>query len=333
MTATSASLSCTVVICTRDRPELLDQCLAAVAQLTYPVDEVLVVDNAPSDDRAQAVAARRGARYLLEPVMGLSRARNRGARASSSAIVAYLDDDSIPESAWLDRLTLEFHDPEVMAVTGRILAIDNPVDSDWLRAWWQSLDCGDERRVVDRREPAWFELANFGGVGDGGNMAFRRCAFEIWPGFHERLGRGVLVSGGEEHHAFFSLIARGYRVAYTPHARVWHPYPATLDAFRARLLRDRAASSGYMTLLFAEEPAYRRAVFRYVAQWLAGTRRAWRAHPLASGPRVVPAWRALLAYLAGPARYACSRLIEPATHAGGGARAARPEVEVLGSAR
>ena len=70
-----------------------------------------------------------------------------------------------------------------------IVAIDDPVDADWLRAWRATLDCGDERRAVDRQEPAWFEMANFGGVGDGGNMAFRRRAFDIWPGFHERLGR------------------------------------------------------------------------------------------------------------------------------------------------
>jgi cellulose synthase/poly-beta-1,6-N-acetylglucosamine synthase-like glycosyltransferase len=333
MTPTSANPSCTVIICTRNRPELLDRCLAAVARLTYPAYEVLVVDNAPSDDHARTLAARCGARYLRERVIGLSRARNHGARASTSAIVAYLDDDSIPEPSWLDCLAVEFRDPDVMAVTGRIVAIDDPVESEWVRAWRQSLDCGDVRRAVDRREPAWFELANFGGLGDGGNMVFRRLAFEIWPGFHERLGRGVLVAGGEEHHAFFSLIARGYRVVYTPHARVRHPYPTTLDALRKRTLRDRAASAGYMTLLFAEEPAHRRAVVRYVAQWLGGTRRAWRAHPLPSGPRVVPAWRAALAYLGGPARYACSRLIEPAPHAGRRARTPRSRVEVLDSTR
>src|SRR5262245_13787927 len=266
MTRTSAGPPCTVVICTRDRPELLDRCLAAVARLAYPRYDVLVVDNAPSDDRTRLVAARRGAEYVLEPVQGLSRARNCGAHASSSEIVAYLDDDSLPEPGWLDHLAIEFRDPDVMAVTGRIVAVDDPVESDWLRAWWQGLDCGAERRAVDRSEPAWFELANFGGIGDGGNMAFRGRAFDIWPGFHERLGRGALVSGGEEHHAFFSLIARGYRVVYTPSARVRHPYPTTLDAYRERALRDRCASSGYMTLLFAEEPAYRGAVVRYVAQ-------------------------------------------------------------------
>ena len=332
MTRTS-SPSCTVVICTRDRPELLERCLASVGRQIYPRFDILVVDNAPSDDRGRLVAGQHGARYLREPTRGLSRARNLGALASSTDIVAYLDDDAVADPTWLGHLILEFQDPAVMAVTGRILPIEAPVESDWLRTWWQSLDGGEVRRVVDRREPAWFEMANFGGAGDGSNMAIRQVAFDVWPGFHIRLGRGAPVAGGEEHHAFFSLIALGYRIVYTPDAQVWHPYPCTLRAYRQRTLRDREASAGYMALLFTEAPAYRRAVLRYLVQWLLGTRRAWRPHPLAPGPRRVPAWRAGLAYLVGPARYAGSRLVESVRPAIGRARTAPSAAEVLDSAR
>ena len=38
---------------------------------------------------------------------------------------------------------------------------------------------GNRPRQVDRKTPLWFELANFGGIGDGMNMAFRRSAFEV----------------------------------------------------------------------------------------------------------------------------------------------------------
>jgi len=53
-----------VVICTRNRPEDLSQCLEAVKRLNYPRFEVLVVDNAPRgelwdahDVRAEADSA------------------------------------------------------------------------------------------------------------------------------------------------------------------------------------------------------------------------------------------------------------------------------------
>ena len=93
--------SCAVIICTRDRPEHLDRCLEAVSHLTYPKFDVVVVENVPQDTRPQEVANRWGVRYVVEPVAGLSRARNRGARACDAEILAYLDDDSQPEPEWL----------------------------------------------------------------------------------------------------------------------------------------------------------------------------------------------------------------------------------------
>ena len=39
--------TCTVVICTRDRPAELNRCLEALAELDYPHFDVLVVNNAP----------------------------------------------------------------------------------------------------------------------------------------------------------------------------------------------------------------------------------------------------------------------------------------------
>jgi len=119
-TSERSILSCSVVICTRDRPERLEQCLEAVARLDYPRVDALIVDNAPSDSRTRDLAARRGVRYLVEPLPGLSRARNRGARACETEIVAFLDDDAIPEPDWLSALAAEFMDPLVMAVAGRV---------------------------------------------------------------------------------------------------------------------------------------------------------------------------------------------------------------------
>jgi cellulose synthase/poly-beta-1,6-N-acetylglucosamine synthase-like glycosyltransferase len=303
--------SCSVVICTRDRPEKLEQCLEAVARLNYPRVDVLVVDNAPSDSRTRQLAARWGVRYLVEPVAGLSRARNCGARACDTEVIAFLDDDAIPEPEWLSALAAEFQEPLVMAVTGRTLPLSIETDAERLFARLGGFESGGEERLaVDRQSPFWFERANFGGIGNGGNMAFRRRAFDLWPGFEERLGRGAIVFAGEEDHAFFTLIDRGYRVVYTPHAVARHPVPRTMPELRAFLLRNLSAATAYMTFLFVEEPRYRWAVIRYVAEALRGKRRAWRP-PLPGTqpyPRVIPRWRALLAYLSGPALYVRSCL-------------------------
>ncbi|MGH3131480.1 MAG: glycosyltransferase family 2 protein, partial [Gaiellaceae bacterium] len=46
----------TIVVCTRDRADRLEGCLAALAEQRYPSYEVVVVDNAPQDDTTRLVA-------------------------------------------------------------------------------------------------------------------------------------------------------------------------------------------------------------------------------------------------------------------------------------
>jgi O-antigen biosynthesis protein len=307
MTQDSRLPRCSVVVCTRDRPGQLEVCARAVLGLDYPHVELLIVDNAPSDDRARRLAEDMGVRYILEPQPGLSRARNRGARACDGDIVAFLDDDSVPEPGWLTELVGEFGDPRVMGVTGPITPMCDGRDEEEMRRLASSLrHFSPERRVVDNETPNWFELANFGGLGCGGNMAFRRELFDAWPGFHEGLGLGTALPAGEENQAFFSLIDRGHRIAYTPRAIVRHPYPVTPAEIRARQLHRLATSSAYFTFLAMEEPRYRRATVRYVAEAILGKPRLWRGGVLPP-PRDFSRARSLLALLRGPVLYARSR--------------------------
>src|SRR5688572_23695966 len=98
---TTSDISCSVVVCTRDRPERLEQCLIAVQQQDYPAFEVWVIDNAPRDGRARACAERFGVHYALETRPGVSRARNLAARCSGADVLAYIDDDALPAPGWL----------------------------------------------------------------------------------------------------------------------------------------------------------------------------------------------------------------------------------------
>lgn len=289
--------SCTVIVCTRNRPHELTRCLAALAALDNQPVEVLVVDNASDGSRAHEIASHFGARYLKESVVGLSRARNEGARFCSTEVVAFLDDDAVPAVGWLDALLAEFVDPMVMVVTSRIQPL--PVDPEM--ALFAHFPCL-ERRVVDSSSPLWFEMANFGGLGDG-CMALRRSAFAAWPGFDERMGRGAPIEGGEEHYAIFALLERGFRVVHTPAALVQHPTPAALNALRESQVRDRVAASGYIALLFCEHPQHRWAVLRYVLQSAKGSPRVWRG-TMPRGNRLVGKLRLGLASLEGVLVYA-----------------------------
>ncbi len=298
--------TCTVVVCTRNRPELLNQCLAAVSQLDYGKFDVLVVDNG-GDERTSEVAAFWGAGYVREPELGASRARNRGARMSHSEIVAYLDDDAIPEPGWLSGLACEFRDPRVMAATGQIRTLSVSRDGEEIVASMGGFERGQEKLTVDQQHKRWFELANFGGLGDG-NMAFRRQAFENWPGFHVCLGPGTPLQFCEEHHAFFSLIAQGYRVIYTPDAVVHHSSVLrSVPELQTRHLAQLSASTAYAMLLMVEQPGYRWATIKYFIEALLGRRRSWRCPPTESIPRS-SALQTLRALAVGPVRYFKARL-------------------------
>ncbi len=110
-----------VVICTRDRPGELARCLASLPKQTRVPDQVVVVDNAPSDGRTQEVAVKAEAIYVREDRPGLGFARNAGVRAASGHIIVYTDDDVRLHSRWLERMVNAFDDERVMAVTGLVL--------------------------------------------------------------------------------------------------------------------------------------------------------------------------------------------------------------------
>lgn len=297
------------MVCTRNRPEYLHQCLAAVSQLHYSNFEILVVDNAPSDERTRDVAQRWGARYVVEPVVGLSRARNCGAAHSRTDLIAYLDDDSLPKPDWLSALAVEFSDFRVMGAAGRICAPPAPSEElHFIEAIQGNGEINGSRKLFDRETPGWFELSNFGGIGAGGNMAFRRSAFEVWPGFDPRLGRGAVVDSSEDNYAFFSLVERGYRVAYSPDAVVVHPTRRTAEEYRSRYLKDCAVSIGYLTLLLIEQPKYRGLVLKYIVAGLSGRRRSWRGPLTYPNALLAPTWRVMMARLSGPLLYARLRL-------------------------
>jgi O-antigen biosynthesis protein len=243
--------SCTIVVCTRNRPRELEACLDALTAQDYPRSDVLVIDNAP-DAPVREICLRRSVAYEVEPIVGLSRARNRGARSATTDIVAYTDDDAIPERTWISELVAVFTNPVVAAAAGQVRYVG--ADRDWAQR---------PAKLIDLDTPGWFGIACFGGIGDGNNMAFRRSLFASGFGFDERLGRGAAIDGDEEHFAWATLIDRGHTVAYAPRAIVRHPFPPGAAERRALRVRDRRTLAAYVPFLWREFPSHRAKLIAY----------------------------------------------------------------------
>jgi glycosyltransferase involved in cell wall biosynthesis len=122
----SVPVDVTVVIPTRDRPEMLQRCLAALEQQNGVELEVVVVDDSP-DHTARPVVAQferrtlgNNLRYLVSNGSGPAAARNIGWQSGRGQIVAFTDDDCVPEPTWLLAGVAEF-DHGADLVSGRVV--------------------------------------------------------------------------------------------------------------------------------------------------------------------------------------------------------------------
>ncbi len=196
-----------VVVPTCRRPALLRRCLQALfAQDFEPCAyEVIVVDDAPCEETRRLVegwcggAAAREGRLRYVPVQGThgpAAARNLGWRAARGEIIAFTDDDCIPDPRWL-RAGLRAFVEGVEAVSGRIIVplTSAPTDYEYNAA---------------HLAHAEFVTAN---------CFYRRSALEALGGFDERF----TTAWREDTDLFFRLLKLNAKCLHAPEARVIHP--------------------------------------------------------------------------------------------------------------
>ena len=176
-----------IIICTRDRAESLRRDLRAVGETAVPADlalEVLVVDNG-SLDRTRPVVRQaklwgQAPRYLYEPRLGLSCARNAGMAAARGEVLLWTDDDVRPGRTWIEALCRPILDGRADAVAGRVKLPDY-LERPWLQSWHRAC------LAVEAPTRGDFDLT-------GANMAFARRVLERVPAFDPELGQGALGS-------------------------------------------------------------------------------------------------------------------------------------------
>lgn len=107
-----------VVIPSYNDAAMLRECLRALAAQTRQPDEIIVVDNASTDDTAE-VARAAGARVVYEPERGVLHATAAGFDAATGEIIGRLDADSRPYPDWVARVEARFDaDPTLDGLTG-----------------------------------------------------------------------------------------------------------------------------------------------------------------------------------------------------------------------
>jgi peptidoglycan/xylan/chitin deacetylase (PgdA/CDA1 family) len=162
-----------IVIPALNEEKLLPECLASLRNQDYKGEyEIIVADNGSTDDTA-GIAKKFGAKVVSCPERkSVFYARQAGADAASSEIIAQADADTVYPREWLRRIAdqLASH-PEAVAVSGRFIYGNPP--------WWAKFEYL-LRNGVNRLTAALFGRPL---VVSGATLAFRRQAFLSVSGY------------------------------------------------------------------------------------------------------------------------------------------------------
>jgi GT2 family glycosyltransferase len=266
----------TVAVCTRNRPDDLVILLESLAQQEYKRLRILVVDNAPSDDRTRRLvssfARNRDLEYVTEHRPGLSWARNRAIEVSESGLIAWADDDEVCDRWWAAEIVRGFVEvPEAGAVTGLLAPSELETQS---QAWFEQYSGVARSRGFSRavfspatahQQSPLYPLPPYGA---GGNMAFRRQALERIGGFDCALGTGTATLAGEDTAAFSALLLAGGTIVYQPSAIVRHRHRRDYDSLRRVMLGYGRGLSAYYASMLAHHPSCAPALMRLSRQAL-----------------------------------------------------------------
>lgn len=268
--AIPGQIDISVIICTRNRTKDLQRCLRSLFTQTCTPREIIVVDNAPSNEATRLLVEQYDQIiYCREPRGGLSIARNTGLRAATSSIVAFTDDDVLLHPLWLYHVWQSFISPDVGAMTGLVIPSVLETKSQQLFEKQWSFNNGYRDKIYNN---AYFQSNLATGprvwdIGAGANMAFRRSVFADAGYFDERLGAGA-AGCSEDSEMWYRILAAGCDIHYNPRAVVYHEHRRELRALYSQIfsyMRGHTAAA-LIQQDQHKEAGYRRYLYRKVTK-------------------------------------------------------------------
>jgi GT2 family glycosyltransferase len=267
----TAAPTFTAAICSKDRWDWVDRLLTSLEQARREADfEVLVVENAPSDDRMREVCARRGwVRYVREPRVGLDFARNRAIREATGDVVAFLDDDVVVDPMWIRGLRRAWSEnPDAGCVTGLVLpmALDTEAQILFERTGGFRRGCYPVRHAPTKRGDP-LHPCGAGKFGAGANMSLRRSLVLRLGGFDEALDTGRPLPGGGDLDIFYRVLRSGAMLVYEPQMAVFHEHRREMAALARQYYTWGLGMMAFVVKSMRADPSMRWRHLRLVAWW------------------------------------------------------------------
>jgi glycosyltransferase involved in cell wall biosynthesis len=171
----------TVIVCAHNEARFLAPCLYSLLAQTRTPDEIIVVNNASTDETGAVARQVPHVRVVDEPRKGLVVARETARREAQGDLLVYLDADCRAPLTWLERVEQKFRqDP-------RLIAMSAPYrfyDWDW---WGRLLIRTYDVTLAPVTQLLVKYLLRIGTIFYGGNFAVRREALERIGGFDTRI--------------------------------------------------------------------------------------------------------------------------------------------------
>ena len=221
-----------VVVVSRARPDALKRCLTGVSQLAYDAFEVIVVADPQGLEAVASLPFADQIKTVPFDAANISEARNLGIAQAAGEVVAFVDDDAVPETGWLFHLIAPFADDEV-AVAGGYVRGRNGISYQWQA---QSVD--HAARTLPLRMESNRPLVLHPAPGraiktEGTNMAVRRSVLAEMGGFDPAFHYYL-----DETDLNWRMAQQGHATAIVPLAEVHHGFLANATRTQARVPRD-----------------------------------------------------------------------------------------------
>ena len=237
------------------KPETLFKLLESLYGQSYGDLEVLVavdVNKALSEQIAGVMREKYGDRPMRtifnEENKGLSCSRNAGVLNATGEVIAFIDDDAIPDKDWISRIVETFNKyPEAAAVVGDTLPGWERGDLAWFpkELYW-IISCSYTMTPTSEQEVE---------RGFGVNMAFKKDALIDAGMFSPDFGiSGKRWLGGDEIVMFMNIRRRGKKIIFNPRVIVHHDVYANRTAYRNVV--KRAYNQGITVGLYKSLPYY-----------------------------------------------------------------------------
>lgn len=281
-----------IIVCTRDRTTSLAVCLEALQALDYPTYEIIVVDNAPSDNSTHQLVAHMPVKYVREEKPGLDWARNRGISEATYELVAFTDDDAVVDRYWLQAIANVMQNEAIAAATGLVAPAELDTEAQHIfELGYGGMGHGFERQIFSGCRLSDRQILRAGSTGIGVNMAFRSSVLSRIGGFNPALDVGTPSHGGGDVEMFQRLLAKGYTFVYDPSMLVWHTHRRELSKTMLQI-RDNGRSFGcYLICCFRNQTVKRTAVLKFfLKDWLLN----WGLKNLVKPPPLLPRKFALI---------------------------------------